>query len=154
MLREIERKFLVRNDTWREATSQRMHLIDGLLASDNDRKVRVRFYDERATLTFKGLREGIGRDEFEFDIPAADGRILLEKHCQGRVLEKTRHLVSFDGLEWTVDEYHGLLEGVVLAEIELPSEDTVFSKPGWLGREVTGNPDYRKANLLEARKRI
>jgi CYTH domain-containing protein len=153
MPREIERKFLVAEDTWRKSVSREVTLHDGLLACANNRKIRIRLCDDRATLTVKGPRTGIGRDEFEFAIPARDAQALLQRHCLGEVLEKTRHYVPFGGFEWTVDEYRGVLSGVVLAEIELPSEETEFPKPPWLGREVTGLPEYRKINMVEAARR-
>lgn len=150
---EIERKFLVINDSWRERTSHAVKLRDGLIANLDGRKVRVRFYDHRATLTIKGPRQGISRDEFEYDIPAEDGNRLIAQHCSGDVLEKTRYHIPCEGLEWTVDEYHGLLDGIVMTEIELPSEDTPFSIPPWVGQEVTGQSEYRQINLLRQRQK-
>ncbi|MGA0616129.1 CYTH domain-containing protein [Paracoccus sp. KR1-242] len=151
MPKEIERKFLVANDLWRAQVLRKVNLRDGLVAVEDGRKVRIRFYDDRATLTVKGKRIGISRDEFEYEIPANDARIMLEQHCDSAILEKTRHHLMADGQEWVVDEYHGLLEGVVLAEIELPSEDAAISSPPWLGEEVTGNDDYRKTSMVRAR---
>lgn len=153
MAKEIERKFLVRNDEWRKDVSRKVRLRDGLVAFVEGRKVRVRFYDDRATLTVKGPRNGLSRDEFEYDIPKSDGLTLLEKHCSGEVVEKTRHHLDLGGFEWVIDEYQGLLSGVVLAEIELPSEDAEFARPHWLGREVTGMSKYRKINMIKARRR-
>jgi adenylate cyclase len=100
MAREIERKFLVASSIWREAVSYKVELRDGRLAYSNDRKVRVRFYDDRATLTVKGPRRGISREELVFDIPAADALVLLNEHCRTDILEKTRHYVPFGGFEW------------------------------------------------------
>lgn len=150
---EIERKYLVSNDEWRRAVTHSTELRDGLLAFVDGREFRIRFYDDHPTLTVKGPRQGISRDEFEYSIPDSDGQILLERHCNGDILEKTRHFITFEGFEWSVDEYHGLLSGVVLAEIELPSEDTEFALPHWVGREVSGDPEYRKINMLKARRR-
>ncbi|SFI69553.1 CYTH domain-containing protein [Albimonas pacifica] len=150
MPREIERKFLVADAGWRQAVSTSLRLRDGLLASVDGRKVRVRCLEDRAFLTVKGPREGISRDEFEYEIPLADGLAMLD-HCQGATLEKTRHLVPFAGFEWSVDEYAPPLDGVILAEIELPAEDAVFARPPWLGREVTGRDEYRKITMLRAR---
>ncbi|WP_172331250.1 CYTH domain-containing protein [Mangrovicoccus sp. HB161399] len=152
MAKEIERKFLVTGEGWRDRVMRKVHLRDGILAFAGGRKVRIRFYDGRATLTVKGPRIGISRDEFEYDIPGEDGLVLLEQHCGGGIQEKTRHHVLHGGFEWTVDEYHGLLAGVVMAEIELPSEEAEFPHPPWLGREVTGLPEYRQANMAEARR--
>lgn len=152
MPREIERKFLVADGGWREAIASSARLRDGLLASVDGRKVRVRCLEDRAFLTVKGPREGISRDEFEYEIPLADGLAMLA-HCGGVTLEKTRHRVPFAGFEWSVDEYAAPLDGVILAEIELPAEDAAFARPPWLGREVTGRAEYRKINMLRARRR-
>ena len=149
---EIERKYLIANNDWTSEVSHSVRLRDGLIAHSEDRKVRVRFYDDRATLTIKGPRHGLSRDEFEYEIPAEDGLRLLTHHCVTEILEKTRYHISFGGFDWTVDQYHGRLDGVVLAEIELPSEECVFPKPAWLGREVTGEAEYRKINMLAARR--
>ena len=149
---EIERKFLVVGDLWRQQVSRSEKMRDGLVATTDGRKVRVRLYDDRATITIKGARVGIGRDEFEYDISTADGLALLEDHCGGSVLDKTRHNIKFKGCDWTVDEYHGALSGTFLAEIELPSEDADFKRPTWIGEEVTGHQAYRKINLVKARR--
>ncbi|WP_300043120.1 CYTH domain-containing protein [uncultured Paracoccus sp.] len=150
---EIERKFLLANEDWRAAVSRSTWLRDGILAFYDGRKIRIRFYDEKATLTVKGPRKGLARDEFEYEIPASDGLVLLERHCKGEVIEKTRHHVLVGDREWVVDEYHGLLAGVILAEVELPSEDTQFELPAWVAAEVTGIEKYRKVNLVKARKK-
>ncbi|WP_339951908.1 CYTH domain-containing protein [uncultured Albimonas sp.] len=150
MPREIERKFLVASDSWRRDVASSQRLRDGLLASVEGRKVRVRCLDDRALLTVKGPREGISRDEFEYEIPLADGLALLG-HCAGATLEKIRHTVPFGGFEWSVDAYRAPLEDVILAEIELPHEAAEFPRPPWLGREVTGQAEYRKINMLRAR---
>lgn len=153
MAKEIERKFLVKTEAWRDQAHRQVRIRDRLLAFSDGRKVRVRFYDDHATLTVKGKRKGIARDEFEYDIPQSDGLILLEQHCERDVLVKTRHHVHHEGFDWTVDEYFDLLAGVVLAEIELPSEDAAFSKPVWLGKEVTGMQKYRQVNLVKAHRK-
>jgi Uncharacterized protein conserved in bacteria len=153
MPKEIERKFLLADDSWRAVVSRSEHLRDGLLAFFDGRKIRIRFYDEKATLTIKGPRHGLARDEFEYDIPASDGLILLEQHCKGEIIEKIRHYVRIDAHEWFIDEYRGLLEGIIIAEVEIPSEDTEIPLPSWVAREVTGLSKYRKANLVKARKK-
>ncbi|WP_108257678.1 CYTH domain-containing protein [Mangrovicoccus ximenensis] len=142
MATEIERKFLVTGEGWRQAVTRSVALRDGILALREGRKIRIRFYDGRATLTVKGPRNGICRDEFEYGIPAGDARILLESHCTN-IREKIRHHVFHGGWEWVVDVYGGALAGVVLAEIELPSDQARFPCPPWIGREVTGLPDFR-----------
>ncbi|MDB6179309.1 CYTH domain-containing protein [Paracoccus sp. Z330] len=152
MPKEIERKFLLVNDSWREHVSQAVNLRDGLIAFEGGRKVRIRFYNERATLTVKGPRQGITRDEFEYEIPHSDGLAMLDAHCPSGVMEKTRYHVPYGGFEWIVDEYRGILDGIILAEVELPSEDIDFPKPPWAGQEVTGQPEYRQINMLRKRQ--
>ena len=150
---EIERKFLLANDSWRPLVRHATRLRDGVLAFYDGRKIRIRFYDDKATLTVKGPRKGLAQQEFEYEIPSSDGLILLEQHCKGEVVEKTRHHILDCGREWVVDEYHGLLDGVILAEVELPSEDAQVDLPGWVGKEVTGVEKYRKVNMVKARKK-
>ncbi|MCA0940046.1 CYTH domain-containing protein [Salipiger pacificus] len=153
LAKEIERKFLVADDSWRAHVAQSERLRDGLIASEDGRKVRVRFYDGRATLCIKGKREGLSRDEFEYPIPAQDAEEMLAAHC-GDLVEKTRHHVPAGALVWTVDVYEGLLSGITIAEVELPSLDTPLPLPAWVGREVTGVQDYRKVNMVAARKAL
>ncbi|ARC38332.1 CYTH domain-containing protein [Paracoccus yeei] len=150
---EIERKFLLANEGWRDAVVRSTRLRDGILAFYDGRKVRIRLYDDKATLTIKGPRKGLARHEFEYEIPLPDGLVLLEQHCKGEVVEKTRHHIPALGHEWVVDEYHGLLDGVILAEVELPSEGARLDLPAWVGKEVTGVDKYRKITMVKARRR-
>lgn|ERR1051325_7652871 len=150
---EIERKFLLADHAWRTFVVKSVRLRDGILAFYDGRKIRIRFYDDKATLTVKGPRKGLVRDEFEYEIPTSDGLILLEQHCKGDVIEKTRHHIVADDHEWVVDEFHGLLSGVFLAEVELPHEDAAFTRPDWVGKEVTGVDRYRQVNLIKSHKR-
>lgn len=145
---EIERKFLVQADDWRTKCVKSVRLRDGLVIASDGRKLRVRIADDQATLTIKGARMGPGRDEFEYPIPLEDAERLLAQHCSGRLLIKTRHLVSEEGYLFEVDVYEGPLAGVIIAEIELSSPNQAFPRPAWLGEEVTGKPEYRKINML------
>ncbi|MGJ5135461.1 CYTH domain-containing protein [Bradyrhizobium oligotrophicum] len=149
---EIERKFLVKSDAWRDQATHSERLRDGLVARQDGLKVRVRCYGNRTTLCVKSGRRGLTRDEFEYDIPA-DHAAMLFAHCNGRILEKTRHYVPAESGVWEVDVYHDALEGVVIAEIELPTETTIVTLPDWVGDEVTGDPRYSKANMLTERSR-
>ncbi|UFZ06754.1 CYTH domain-containing protein [Bradyrhizobium ontarionense] len=149
---EIERKFLVRSDAWRDQATHSERLRDGLIARQDGLKVRVRCYGGRTTLCVKSGRRGLSREEFEYDIPA-DHADAIFAHCEGRILEKTRHYVPGDSGVWEVDVYHGALEGVVIAEIEIPTETTIVTIPDWVGEEVTGDPRYSKSNMLTARSR-
>ncbi|WP_138471531.1 CYTH domain-containing protein [Poseidonocella sp. HB161398] len=148
MAKEIERKFLVRNGSWRSAATRRTYLRDGFIIQQDGMKLRIRFSDGHATLTFKGPRRGISRDEFEYPIPAADAEIMLASYSHAGQVEKTRHHILYQGFEWTVDEFHGSLAGTVFCEIELPSETAWFPRPDWVGREVTGQRDYQQVTLL------
>jgi adenylate cyclase len=145
---EIERKFLVLSDAWREGAAGSQRLRDGILARFGDGKVRVRIADDQAWLTVKGPRIGLRRSEFEYDIDRSEAEEMLHTLCDGPVLEKTRYFVPCGEFTWEVDVYEGALAGLILTEIELEHEDQAFTVPAWVGREVTHDPRYRKANLL------
>ncbi len=146
MAKEIERKFLVAGDGWRSRQGRRYR--QAYLSTDKERTVRVRVVDESAWLTIKGLTRGVTRSEFEYPIPLADAETLLEDLCLQPVIDKTRYLVPVGQHTWEVDEFHGVNEGLVVAEIELASEDEAFEKPDWLGEEVSGDSRYFNANLI------
>lgn len=148
---EIERKFLVTSECWKEEAVRSVQLRDGLISSSDRGKVRVRITDDKATLAIKGPRSGLSREEYEYEIPVEDAVALLNRHCGGAILEKTRFFVPCGELVWKVDVYSGVLSGVVIAEIELPAEDADFDRPSWVGIEVTGQEEYRKINMLNAR---
>lgn len=149
---EIERKFLVKNDTWRNRVTHSERLRDGLVAREDDLKVRVRCYGGRTTLCIKGGRQGLTRQEFEYEIPP-DHAATIFAMCTGRILEKTRYYVDGVSGTWEIDVYHDILDGIVIAEIELPSESTIVHLPDWVGAEVTGDPRYSKTAMLEERGR-
>jgi CYTH domain-containing protein len=151
LAREIERKFLVIGEAWRDQAVRSERLVDGLLATSEGRKVRVRLTDTRATLAIKTAKRGRSRLEFEYDIPRADAEQLIATECGRKVLSKTRHHVPFKGFTWEVDVYDGLLEGVVLAEVEMESADQDPPLPAWVGREVTDDPAFRKRSLFADR---
>jgi CYTH domain-containing protein len=142
---EIERKFLVIRDAWRTPTG--VAIGQGYLNRDKQRTVRVRLAGSQAFLTIKGPSHGATRQEFEYPIPVEDALQLLEL-CDGTVIRKTRHLVIHDGNHWEVDEFHAENQGLVVAEIELTTEDQTFAKPDWLGREVTDDTRYFNSNLI------
>ncbi|MBE3638885.1 CYTH domain-containing protein [Mangrovicoccus algicola] len=148
MAKEIERKFLLRDERWRENVTRSSEIRDGFICQQDGIKLRVRFCDGRATLTLKGPRQGLARDEFEYEIPAADGRAMLDRLSPFGRVEKTRHHVFHDGFAWTVDEFAGALAGLVFCEIELTTETQRFPRPPWLGREVTGQRAYQQVTLL------
>lgn len=144
MATEIERKFLVEGTSWRQSNSVRLR--QGYLNHDKHRTVRVRVAGDKAFLTVKSVRQGVTRAEFEYEIPVADAEQML-KLSDGPVVEKNRHVIERDGLKWEVDEFLGENAGLVMAEIELTSEDQPFSRPAWLGREVTHDNRYYNSNL-------
>ena len=143
---EIERKFLVAGDGWRQPPERQTRFSQGYLSRDPARTVRVRAAGPRAFLTIKGATRGATRAEFEYEIPTADAQALLAL-CDGPVVEKIRHLCVVDGMTWEVDEFLGANAGLVVAEIELQAEDQPFTRPAWLGAEVTGDARYVNANL-------
>ena len=147
MALEIERKFLVKGSEWR-ASRQGNFIRQGYLCMVPERSVRVRLSHNQAFLTIKGASEGAQRLEFEYPIPCEDARQLLAL-CEAGVIEKTRYKIDFAGQTWDVDEFHGLNNGLVLAEIELESEKVTVELPSWVGEEVTG--DCRYFNLYLAR---
>ncbi|WP_456777150.1 CYTH domain-containing protein [Bradyrhizobium sp. USDA 4369] len=149
---EIERKFLVKSEAWRGQATHHQRLRDGLVARQDGLKVRVRCYGDRTTLCVKSGRRGLSREEFEYEIPRDHAEAIFA-HCEGRIIEKTRHYVPGDSGLWEVDEYHGPLDGIIIAEIELPTETAVVQIPDWVGDEVTGDPRYSKANMLTERLR-
>jgi adenylate cyclase len=145
---EIERKFLVANDEWRQLVVRSVRLRDGLIAAYKNRKVRVRIAgDHIATIAIKGSRVGIAQAEFEYEIPIAEAERMLSTMCQDDTLEKERFFVEDGGATWHVDVYSGILQGVVIAEIELKHECQELILPRWIGKEVTGDSFYRKMNL-------
>jgi len=143
---EIEHKFLVSGDGWRQAATTQTHFSQGYLSRDPARTVRVRIAGDAAFLTIKGATRGTARAEFEYAIPVADARQLLAM-SDGPVVEKIRHLCPHEGMTWEVDEFLGANAGLVLAEIELGDEAEAYERPDWLGVEVTEDPRYTNAYL-------
>lgn len=146
MALEIERKFLVRN-TGIIDTLAGERLTQGYLSHDKNATVRVRIAGDSAWLTIKGKTEGATRSEFEYAIPVDDARTMLDTLCGQGVIDKTRYRLPQGELCWEIDVFHGDNDGLVVAEIELPSEDTVFEHPVWLGEEVTGQVRYYNSAL-------
>jgi adenylate cyclase len=144
---EIERKFLVVGDGWRQAPA--VPYAQGYLNRDKQRTVRVRVVEDSAWLTVKGASTGATRAEFEYPIPVADARQLLAL-CDGPLVRKLRRVVVHAGLTWEIDEFQGDNAGLVVAEIELVAEDAPFERPAWLGAEVTHDARYFNSNLATA----
>ncbi|MBN2050209.1 MAG: CYTH domain-containing protein [Spirochaetales bacterium] len=146
MAKERERKFLVTGDAWRQGEAVRYR--QGYLNTDPERTVRVRIAGNKAFLTIKGITVGCSRDEFEYPIPFEDAEALLAL-CEASVICKDRRTLRVEGFVWEVDEFFGDNQGLILAEIELFSEDQAFFRPDWVGREVTGDIRYYNAALAE-----
>lgn len=152
---EIERKFLLANDDWREAISASKHIAQGYLVDvralrDGTARasVRVRISGEQAWLNIKSVELGVARAEYELPLALADAQAMLATMCNG-VLEKIRHHVEVDGWTFEVDEFLGANHGLVVAELELPETHAAYPRPAWLGREVSTLARYYNVNLLE-----
>jgi adenylate cyclase len=144
---EIERKFLVCSDEWREG-AQGETICQGYLNSAKERTVRVRISGDKALLTIKGLKINLTCPEFEYEIPVTEANQMLDELCERSLLKKTRYKVLHDGKTWEVDEFHGDNDGLVVAEIELDSEDEIIKPPEWVGTEVTEDPKYFNSSLI------
>lgn len=146
---EIERKFLVEKEDWRAQIARSERISQGYLTgadADGRAEVRVRQADERAFLTVKS-KGGLARYEFEYEIPIADARLMLDQLCGSRIIRKIRHHITEGGSRWCVDEFIDQHRGLTLAEIELESAGDEPHLPTWLGADVTNDPQYRNANL-------
>lgn len=144
---EIERKFLVRDESWRTGDAG-VEIRQGYLSCDPQRIVRVRTAGQAAFLTVKGAARGAVRLEFEYEIAWADAQDMLALST-GEVVEKTRYRVPFGGLSWEVDEFRGANQGLVVAECELENEDQGINFPPWVGLEVTADHRYANSSLAE-----
>lgn len=144
---EIERKFRVRDDTWRRG-AEGVPCRQGYLCLDPERTVRVRVAGGRGTLTIKGLGVGEARPEYEYQIPLPEAEALLDALCIAPLIVKTRYRVPYQGLVWEVDVFAGENRGLVLAEVELQRRGQEIPLPPWAGEEVTGDPRYFNASLV------
>jgi len=144
---EIERKFLIKDDAWR-ALAKGTQYRQGYLNSTKERTVRVRTINDKGYLTIKGITTGATRVEYEYDIPENDATAMLDDLCEKPIIEKNRYKIDFAGFVWEVDEFFGENQGLIVAEVELESENQAFEKPEWIGDEVTGDPKYFNSNLI------
>ena len=148
MGKEIERKFLVNGDAWR-SLAKGTWCRQGYLNSAKERTVRIRTIDDRAFLTIKGLTVEATRAEYEYEIPVADCAAMLDALAEKSIIEKKRYKVPLEGLTWEIDEFFGDNAGLIVAEVELESEEQIFRKPEWVGEEVTADPRYFNSNLIK-----
>lgn len=146
---EIERKFLLQSDAWRAEVRDSVHLIQGYLARGDQSAIRVRIKGETAELNIKQTLDGIHRLEYEYSIPLADAREMIEQVALRPLIEKTRHHVVKAEHLWEIDEFDGDNSGLIVAEIELSSVDEVFQRPSWLGEEVSLDSRYYNSNLIQ-----
>lgn len=148
MGKEIERKYLVKGTEWKKlakGTSYRQ----GYLSTVKERTVRVRTIDDKGFLTIKGITVGASRAEYEYEIPADDANAMLSNLCEKPLIEKNRYKIGYAGLTWEVDEFFGDNAGLVVAEVELTSEDQKIDLPAWVGEQVTSDPRYFNSNLTK-----
>ncbi len=150
MLQEIERKFKVKNDAYKAEAVKVVRITQGYLSSVPERTVRIRLKDEEAFITIKGATNDRGTTRFEWEksISVSEALQLLSL-CEQGVIDKRRYIVPVGKYTFEVDEFYGDNEGLVMAEIELPDENTTFTKPDWLGEEVTGDGRYYNAMLVK-----
>jgi adenylate cyclase len=143
---EIERKFLVKDEGWREGGNGKA-MRQGYLAVGPPVAIRVRIANGQAILNIKKATTDIGRDEFEYAVPAADAEVMLAGLCEGYIIEKTRHDVWHAGKKWEIDVFEGANAGLIVAEIELDDASEHFERPPWLGPEVSHDPRYLNSCL-------
>ncbi|TRZ66729.1 MAG: CYTH domain-containing protein [Rhodocyclaceae bacterium] len=148
MGKEIERKYLVDLAAWKPQ-GPGTHFKQGYLNTQKERVVRVRIEGAQAKLTIKGVNVGVTRAEFEYLIPVDDAAILLDNLCEQPLIDKHRHKEVHGGKTWEIDIFHGENDGLVVAEIELASEDEKFEVPAWVAREVSSDSRYYNSNLLK-----
>ena len=148
MAKEIERKYLVISDEWR-GLSEGIMYRQGYLSSQKKRIVRIRTIHDKGFVTIKGMNSGITRAEYEYEIPLADANEMLDSLCLKPLIEKKRYKIIYEGLTWEVDEFFSENLGLIIAEIELKSEDQKIPKPKWLGEEVSYQSKYFNANLIQ-----
>lgn len=139
---EIERKYLLASDLWRDEVDRSQAMAQGYLVGVGGKaSIRVRVAGDEARLNIKAAVVGAARAEYDYGIPLDEGKTLLATLTVGTV-EKTRHYIERDGLTWEIDEFHGDSNGLIVAEVELDAEDQAITRPGWLGQEVTDKSRY------------
>jgi len=147
MGKEIERKFLVKGNSWRGQASGKRYR-QGYLSTVKERTVRVRTAGDKGFLTVKGITTGATRSEYEYEIPLADANEMLDQLCERPLVEKTRYRIPQGNVVWEIDEFEGDNRGLITAEVELKNEHQSVTLPDWIGQEVTGDPRYFNANLV------
>ncbi len=149
MALEIERKFLLRSNAWRNLVKRSEPFRQGYLNNSQRASVRVRMADDQATLNIKGMTIGLQRLEYEYAIPLTDARELLDQLCERPLIEKIRHIVEYAGKIWEIDEFQGDNAGLIVAEVELDAADEVISLPPWVGQDVSHIERYYNVCLTK-----
>lgn len=149
MATEIEHKYLVIDNSYKEIASSHIDICQGYLSTDKARTVRIRIAGNKAFITIKGKTIGDTRPEYEYPIPLADATLMLDNLCHQPIIRKTRHIVPFNGNTWEIDEFKGALEGLTLAEIEIPSSEYKYDIPPFIGKNVTNDARYYNSNLID-----
>ena len=149
MAREIERKFLVTGDSWKENIKRTDHIIQGYLANTDRGSIRVRIAADEGSLSIKSMTLGISRIEYDYPIPLDDARNLIANFCMQPVIEKLRYYVEHDKHVWEIDVFERENQGLIVAEIELSEPEEAFHKPDWIGAEVSDDPRYYNVCLVE-----
>lgn len=144
---EIERKFLIRDERWRDEAGAGVYYSQGYLAGNPECSIRVRIAADQAWLNIKSAHSTIRRLEYEYAIPVEEAREMMRHLCNGQAVEKTRYLVEYGEHTWEVDVFEGANAGLVVAEIELDDEQEEFLLPPWTGKEVSDDPKYYNMNL-------
>jgi adenylate cyclase len=147
---EVERKFLVSDESWRDAVTSSTRIVQGYIAQTGSATVRVRVRGDKGFLTIKGLSVGVSRSEFEYEVPVADALAMLDELAQGPVIDKVRHLVTVGAHVWEVDVFAGDNAPLVMAEVELADSAQAFVRPDWAGVEVSDDQRYFNVNLARS----
>lgn len=146
---EIERKFLLKDDSWRQSADNGTAYRQGYLIGAKQASVRVRIEGNKAFLNIKSMTLGVTRHEYQYPIPLDEANELLDMLCEKPLVEKIRYRVQHAGHEWEIDVFNGINAGLVVAEVELQSEHEPLSLPDWVGTEVSSDPRYYNVNLVK-----
>lgn len=149
MGREIERKFLLVNDQWREQATGEIQYVQGYFTTSPSCSIRLRISGSEAHLNIKSATLGIARSEYDYPIPISDAQDMLDNLCEKPLIEKTRYHVHHGNHLWEIDVFSGDNAGLIVAEIELQSPDEPFDRPPWIGREVSDDPRYYNVCLIK-----
>ena len=146
---EIERKYTLSNDNWRQEVTHSERMVQGYLAGNERASVRIRITGDKANLNIKSATLGIFRHEYEYDVPLPDAEKMLNDLCEKPVIDKIRHYVMHDGKKWEIDEFAGENAGLFVAEVELDDENEAISLPSWVDEEVSHDPRYYNVSLVK-----